>query len=77
MSEHFLYTAFYSACDFLHQLVRSFSVAADDIAKALTHADSSSVPNFILAFIPAQINADTLNTMTALYVFNSLSGLMT
>ncbi|KAF9643968.1 ZIP-like iron-zinc transporter [Thelephora ganbajun] len=25
----------------------------------------SSVPNFILAFIPAQINADTLNTMTA------------
>ncbi|KAH9063907.1 ZIP-like iron-zinc transporter [Lactarius vividus] len=25
----------------------------------------SSVPNFILAFIPAQINRDTLNTMTA------------
>ncbi|KAF8164005.1 ZIP-like iron-zinc transporter [Pholiota molesta] len=25
----------------------------------------SSVPNFILAFIPAQINANTLNTMTA------------
>ncbi|THV07234.1 ZIP-like iron-zinc transporter [Dendrothele bispora CBS 962.96] len=25
----------------------------------------SSVPNFILAFIPAQINGDTLNTMTA------------
>ncbi|KAL4072708.1 Zinc/iron permease [Scleroderma yunnanense] len=25
----------------------------------------SSVPNFILAFIPAEINADTLNTMTA------------
>jgi solute carrier family 39 (zinc transporter), member 7 len=25
----------------------------------------SSVPNFILAFIPAKINADTLNTMTA------------
>lgn len=28
----------------------------------------SSVPNFILAFIPAEINADTLNTMTAFAV---------
>jgi len=27
-----------------------------------------SVPNFILAFIPAQINRDTLNTMTAFAV---------
>lgn len=27
-----------------------------------------SVPNFILAFIPAEINADTLNTMTAFAV---------
>jgi len=26
------------------------------------------VPNFILAFIPAQINANTLNTMTAFAV---------
>jgi hypothetical protein len=26
------------------------------------------VPNFILAFIPAQINRDTLNTMTAFAV---------
>jgi zinc transporter 7 len=29
---------------------------------------STRVPNFILAFIPAQINADTLNTMTAFAV---------
>lgn len=28
----------------------------------------SSVPNFILAFIPAQINPNTLNTMTAFAV---------
>ena len=27
-----------------------------------------SVPNFILAFIPAKINPDTLNTMTAFAV---------
>jgi hypothetical protein len=29
---------------------------------------SESIPNFILAFIPAQINGDTLNTMTAFAV---------
>ncbi|KAJ2928372.1 hypothetical protein H1R20_g8732, partial [Candolleomyces eurysporus] len=28
-------------------------------------SDEPSIPNFILAFIPAQINANTLNTMTA------------
>ena len=28
----------------------------------------NSVPNFILAFIPAEISADTLNTMTAFAV---------
>ena len=28
----------------------------------------NSVPNFILAFIPAEINGDTLNTMTAFAV---------
>ena len=33
------------------------------------YADAiSSVPNFILAFIPAEINSDTLNTMTAFAV---------
>lgn len=31
------------------------------------------VPNFILAFIPAQINRNTLNTMTAFAVRLSLS----
>lgn len=37
-----------------------------------------SVPNFILAFIPAQINGNTLNTMTAFAVCtSSLSGLRT
>jgi hypothetical protein len=29
---------------------------------------TGSVPNFILAFIPAEINGDTLNTMTAFAV---------
>jgi solute carrier family 39 (zinc transporter), member 7 len=28
----------------------------------------NSVPNFILAFIPAEISGDTLNTMTAFAV---------
>jgi hypothetical protein len=32
-----------------------------------------SVPNFILAFIPAQINANTLNTMTAFAVCESVA----
>ena len=29
---------------------------------------TGSIPNFILAFIPAEINGDTLNTMTAFAV---------
>jgi len=71
-SEHFARAAFCSSRDFLHKLVRPFSVAVYDTVKALT-PDSESVPNFILAFIPAQINTDTLNTMTAFAVRASLA----
>ena len=33
------------------------------------------VPNFILAFIPEEINADTLNTMTAFAVSTTIRSL--
>ena len=36
--------------------------------REVTRSRYDSVPNFILAFIPAQINRDTLNTMTAFAV---------
>jgi len=36
MSEHFVHAAFFSAWDFLHQLVRPFLVATDDTAGGLT-----------------------------------------
>lgn len=44
-----------------------FLFVANDVVPALTNT-VESVPNFILAFIPEQINADTLNTMTAFAV---------
>jgi len=36
--------------------------------REVTRSQYDSVPNFILAFIPAQINRNTLNTMTAFAV---------
>jgi hypothetical protein len=36
--------------------------------REVTRSRLYSVPNFILAFIPAQIDRDTLNTMTAFAV---------
>jgi hypothetical protein len=39
----------------------------------LTTAIYIRVPNFILAFIPAEINGNTLNTMTAFAVGISVS----
>ncbi|KAH6913360.1 Zinc/iron permease [Coprinopsis sp. MPI-PUGE-AT-0042] len=46
--------------NFLHQFVSTF-------LSRLRAQDSppSRIPNFVLAFIPAEINANTLNTMTA------------
>ena len=50
--------------DILHQLVRAIHfIYGLYILMVL-----SSVPNFILAFIPAEISGDTLNTMTAFAV---------
>jgi len=48
----------------LHQLVRVFSRPFSERVGLSFY----SVPNFILAFIPAEINANTLNTMTAFAV---------
>ena len=38
--------------------------------------ESSRIPNFILAFIPAEINRDTLNTMTAFATGGLLSDVL-
>ena len=37
MSDNLIHAAFYSAWDTLHQLVRSFSFAPDDIVSPLTN----------------------------------------
>jgi hypothetical protein len=58
------YTNVSSSGHLLHQLVRSH-IRVILLGLMFTFF---SVPNFILAFIPAQINADTLNTMTAFAV---------
>lgn len=39
-----------------------------DLGRLMKSIWVPSVPNFILAFIPAEINANTLNTMTAFAV---------
>lgn len=51
--------------DVLHQLVR---IRCRFQKKRCMLMQKNSVPNFILAFIPAEINSDTLNTMTAFAV---------
>ena len=51
--------------DILHQLVRTVH---HFMCRWLYILMMNSVPNFILAFIPAEINGDTLNTMTAFAV---------
>ena len=61
----------FSPRDVVHQFV-GFSFAHFSYTR--THVGShvrdffDSVPNFILAFIPAHINRNTLNTMTAFAV---------
>lgn len=74
-----------SAGNILHQLVSS-AVTLYNYMRSRTLIISlpptthfSRVPNFILAFIPAEINPNTLNTMTAfavcpyVYLLRSLS----
>jgi hypothetical protein len=57
-----LFTQHYSSWDILYQLVRVFTPPASYLR--FNHF-IRSVPNLILAFIPAEINGNTLNTMTA------------
>ena len=73
MSDYSIYPVFYSARDVLYQLVRSFSFAANALTNTVPLLNGESVPNFILAFIPAKINSDTLNTMTAFAVCSHLA----
>jgi hypothetical protein len=58
----------------LHQLVSiCFLLLERVITGDAYHELGCRVPNFILAFIPAQINANTLNTMTAFAVCESVA----
>jgi hypothetical protein len=62
-------SSWHSSRDVLHQFVGLLTHLIHAHTREVTRSRLfDSVPNFILAFIPAEINPNTLNTMTAFAV---------